>query len=87
MNQMERDALKKLSLFASGPDRSMQAASELEDALYLGFREVEFVEDLLDGLAQYRPGGGDYLYGEAEMAKWCGVVLEKLKDRAGPDEP
>jgi len=61
-----------LKKFECGADRSVDWAkaveAEIDDA---GFSDDPRFEELCECLASYRPGGGDYLYGEDEMLRVC----------------
>jgi len=58
--------------FIIGVDRSIRLAGELEVALDVTFPNDDYIQDVIEILASYRPGGGDYLYDEEQ-------VIQKLK--------
>jgi hypothetical protein len=62
-------------------DHSIEAANKIENLLLRRFSRVEFQEDLVEDLARYRPGGGEYLLDETRMLeklRLLRVELEKL---------
>jgi hypothetical protein len=67
-----------LEVFVSGTDRSVKFANEIEGQIALEFPEDHPVQELAEELAQYRPGGGDFLISESEMlpivAKWLARI-------------
>ena len=71
---------KLLSDFVEGPDRSRQAAQQIEsEILRLGLEEDPMFESLIDGLASYQPGGGEGLYYETEMVEMARRVLQRVQ--------
>ena len=56
-----------LNRFVEGDDTSLAAANRLEVLLSDMYPANEVVADRVGDLAQYRPGGGDYLLDAAEM--------------------
>ena len=80
---MTREQLAQtLRDFIEGKDRSLAAAGRLEVAIDDLFPDDEEFADVVLALASYRPGGGEYLYDEAKIAKLCEWVLAKLGDVA-----
>jgi hypothetical protein len=63
-----------LETFASGEDQSMALARQIEGQIATRFPSDHAIQDLADAFAQYRPGGGDFLFSEADMlpqvARW-----------------
>lgn len=72
------DVRELLRRFVDGEDRSVTAARQLEGALAERFPDDERFEDLLDALASYRPGGGEFLYDEKRIVPLCRAALESL---------
>lgn len=68
-----------LETFVSGADRSLRIANEIEVALDQTFPADEQMADYVSEFAMYRPGGGDYLYDEAQLVPRCGALLEMLR--------
>ena len=64
--------------FIRGEDRLLVLAGELEVAIDRAFPEDEDWQELVLALASYRPGGGEYLRGEAEIAGLCAQLLPRL---------
>lgn len=62
---IELDSL--LSRFVDGDDTSLTAANRLEVLLSEMYPADDVVADRVGDLAQYRPGGGDYLLDATEM--------------------
>jgi len=48
--------------FTENGDISIESANRIETALHDAFPADEYVQDIVDMLASYRPGGGDFLY-------------------------
>jgi hypothetical protein len=69
----------KMADFVDGKDRSLRAAGEIEVALDELWGEEEPFASLASALAQYRPGGGEFLYDEATMVKMMKAALEGLE--------
>lgn len=65
-----------LDRFVTGEDVSLAAANRIEVLLSDGFPDDELVQDRAGDLAQYRPGGGDFLFDEEEMRS----RLSRLRD-------
>ena len=73
-----------LERFVRGEDQSLRFANEIEGLVLSQFREAEFFEELSYDLATYRPGGGDYLTDEKELArKFRYFLAGPLADSAG----
>jgi hypothetical protein len=64
--------------FIDGEDVSIASANAIEVALDEAFPDDELMQDTVLMLASYRPGGGDYLYGEQEVKRQLKKVLERL---------
>ena len=69
-----------LRSFIAGPDRSIARANEIEVACD-PFVEAddEWFADFRIALASYRPEGGEYLWGEADMLRLCKDALAELQ--------
>ncbi|MHA6722889.1 hypothetical protein [Sphingomonas sp. RS2018] len=65
-----------LDRFVSGEDASLKAANRLEVLLEEAFPDDDVVQDRVGDLAQYRPGGGEFLFDEKE----CAVASLASKD-------
>ncbi len=59
-------------------DFSLNAADALVAAILEEFPEDERFEDILDVLAQYRPGGGQFLFDEKRLEGECRSVMKFL---------
>jgi hypothetical protein len=68
-----------LRTFIRGQNRSLGLAGEIESAISKAFPEDEDLDDFENALALYSPGGGDFLYGEHTIVKWCEWLLAKLE--------
>lgn len=64
-----------LDKFLSGEDRSLAAASSIELALSEGWPGNDEVQRVVEMLAAYRPGGGDFLFNEEQITR----ALQQLK--------
>ena len=65
--------------FVSGEAISVNDANKLEGALLECSPERPELEDLADDLAQYRPGGGDFLYNYVQMKPKVAYFLRVLR--------
>ena len=75
---MSKDRILELiNRFVSGQDISVSHANEIEVAIDDEYPDDDFMQDIVEMLASYRPGGGDFLYDE-EVVK---NRLLKAKDR------
>ena len=85
-SEVSRAALL-LRKFVAGPNRSVNAANELEAALRRlvpeCFPEGEAVEDFADALAQYQPGGGEYLFDEVSILPKARHALHAITEGEG----
>ena len=70
-----------LRKFIDGEDRSKEFAAELEVAFEQVFDEEQPFDEFVGALARYRPGGGDLLYDEDQMAEKCRRILRELCER------
>jgi len=70
-----RNAIKRI---LEERDFSVAAAANLESAIAESFAEDERFEDLLDVLASYRPGGGEFLFDEEKLESECRRVMKFL---------
>jgi len=69
-----------LADFLEKEDFSAKSAKILEGQLDAN-SEDDVVEDLLDVLASYRPGGGEFLYNKEDLEKQIRSALAALKRR------
>ncbi|NIJ67444.1 hypothetical protein FHR20_004428 [Sphingomonas leidyi] len=72
------DLMLLLDRFVSGRDTSLAAASRLEVLLAEAYPDDEVVQDRAGDLAQYRPGGGEFLFDETEMRSRLGRLRDYL---------
>jgi hypothetical protein len=56
-----------LEAFVAGPNRSLQAAREIEGAIADSLPPDHTLQELAEDFAQYRPGGGEGLYSEVQL--------------------
>ena len=56
-----------LRRFVVGTDTSIKAANEIEVALDNNFPNDDYVQETVEMLAMYRPGGGEYLFDTVAM--------------------
>lgn len=71
----KEELARALQDFRNGTDRSLAAAGRIEVALDKLFPDDEEVADMVRALSSYRPGGGEYLYGEEDIEKLCDWAL------------
>ena len=57
-------------------DFSLNAADALVTAILKEFPDDQRFEDILDVLAQYRPGGGEFLFDEQKLEAECQRALK-----------
>jgi hypothetical protein len=68
MNKQKLEQLMtSMEDFLQGRDFSLSAANDIEGRLAAFFDDDERFDDILDGLAQYHPSGGDCLYDYAAI--------------------
>ena len=67
-----------LAKFIDGEDVSIASANAIEVALDEAFPDDELIQDTVLMLASYRPGGGDFLYGEQQVRHQLGKALKRL---------
>ncbi len=73
------DIVLLLESFVAGKDRSVEWAKMVEAAIDdFGVDEDPRFEELREHLASYRPGGGEYLFGENEMLAACREALRRI---------
>lgn len=73
---------RSIRAFVDGDDRSLEVAGEIEVALDDLFGEREPFASVALALASYRPEGGEFLYGEAEMVPMLKRVLSAIECEA-----
>jgi len=69
-----------LEIVASGKDRSITTARQIEGQIATTFPSDHAIQDLADAFAQYRPGGGDFLFSEADMMPQVARWLARARD-------
>jgi len=75
------DLMTLMERFVSGEAIALADANRLESLLLEWTSEVPELEDLADDLANYRPGGGDYLYDFDQMKPRVAHFLASLRAR------
>ena len=70
--------MDKLYDFASGRDRSLAVAGEIELLLDCLFPNDDTIQDFVTYFAMYRPGSGEYLYDEIAMAKKTEYLIDTI---------
>ena len=76
-----RDELQRLvDAFISGEDCSLATANTIEVALDSGWPENEEIQGIVELLAVYRPGGGDWLV-DAEEIRQALKRIKQLLDK------
>ncbi|MBV9131239.1 MAG: hypothetical protein JO020_16760 [Chloroflexi bacterium] len=68
-----------LERFVRGDDRSIRFANEIEQYLDDNFRGTRLHEELIEPLATYRPGGGEFLVNENELVQQFEYAITQLK--------
>ncbi len=69
--------------FLNGNDRSINYVDRIEGLLIEKFADTELFDELSPYLAMYRPGGGDQLYNENELAVEFRYVLDRFLSTGG----
>lgn len=64
-----------LETFISGRDRSLALANRIEVELDIAWPGNDDVQKVVEMLAAYRPGGGDFLFDEEQMT----LALQQLR--------
>jgi len=78
---LSAEALRLLvERFCSGDDVSISSANAIEVALDDAFPNDDVVQDVVLMLASYRPGGGEFLYDEAQVKKRLVSILGRLTE-------
>lgn len=67
-----------LAKFINGEDVSIASANAIEVALDEAFPDDDLMQDTVLMLASYRPGGGDFLYGEQQVRRQLEKALKRL---------
>ena len=67
-----------LELFNRGPNRSLEAAREIEGVIASSLPPDHPLQELAEDFSQYRPGGGEYLYSEAELLPKIAAFLRRF---------
>lgn len=73
-----QEIIDLITQFISKTDISIGLANRIEAALDDEFPDDEYMQDVIDMLASYRPGGGDYLYDEDAMIKKLKNVINRI---------
>lgn len=68
---------RMIKRFLSGEDRSLAHVNRMEGLLVDRFIDTPLYEELSPPLAMYRPGGGDHLYNEEELAGELRYILQR----------
>ena len=66
-----------LEIFIKKQDRSIHWAKSVETII--DETDGEF-DELIEHLASYQPGGGEFLYNESEMEIVCKKILKQICD-------
>lgn len=73
------ELIRWIELFISGEDISLTVANLIEVGIDDMFPDDCYMQDAVDMLASYRPGGGDYLYDECSVSAKLRKVKLKLE--------
>lgn len=69
--------------FISGADACMKSANEIEAYLDDNYPEDDFIQEVVEMLACYAPGGGDEVIGEEAVRSRLIELVNYLKSRGG----
>ncbi len=64
--------------FVSGADTSISVVHEIEAVLDDWFPDDDYVQETVEMLAMYRPGGGEFLFDKAEISQRLIQTLKHL---------
>lgn len=79
---MERVVILKLiDGFIDGTDTSLKSANEIEAWIDDEFPNDDYMQETMEMLACYRPGGGDWMLDEVVIQKRLREALIYIKDR------
>jgi len=67
--------------FVSRRDISLGTANKIESLIAVEFSEDDPIQELAEDLAQYTPGGGDYLFSEEQMVPRAAAWLARLREK------
>ena len=84
MREPNRNTLTLLREMVCDGQLGLENARNLESSILLEFPGADGDErfaELLEVLASYTPGGGDYLYDEATLVEEARRVLHRLENR------
>jgi hypothetical protein len=73
--------MEMLEAFLAGPNRSINAANEIESYLLGEFPDDDGFEDLLIAVASYQPGGGEYLYDQSSVRPVISDAIAEVEAR------
>jgi hypothetical protein len=84
MSQALDAVRERLRRFVEGEDQSREFVQEIDTLLTeafpggTGFPDADAFEDLEVAVACYRPGGGQFMYDEEQMAAVCASVIARI---------
>ena len=67
-----------LERFVRGDDRTLKYVNAIEEYVSFNFNRDQRFEDLLEGLATYRPEGGEHLIDEEHLVRKLEYVIRDL---------
>ncbi|CAA2145111.1 hypothetical protein [Methylobacterium bullatum] len=79
MNHAIEKAIKR---FVSGMDVSIEAVNFIELALDDGFASDDYMQQTVEMLAMYRPGGGEFLFDTGAIKQRLIETIEYLRRTA-----
>ncbi|KRR23163.1 hypothetical protein CQ14_33450 [Bradyrhizobium lablabi] len=79
---MDSEIERLIQRFVSGTDCSICAANKIEVALDDGFPDNDYVQQTVEMLAMYRPGGGQFLFDTIAMRRRLIETIEHLQKTA-----
>jgi hypothetical protein len=66
-----------METFIRGDDRSVSLVNKIEESLRQHFRGEPIYEELVEDLATYSPGGGEFLTDERALADKFGYAINR----------
>lgn len=78
MNPAEERLKESLEALICHYDEGANRVANLEAVLISEFYEDDRFDDLLEAVARFKPGGGEYLYSESDILKFAKSAMREL---------
>ncbi len=80
---MPDDLENMIQKFVSGEDTTLSLANRIEVAIDDAYPDDDYLQEAVMMLAQYRPGGGEFLHDTPSVQKKLTATLKYIRSRAG----